>query len=435
MIEIISIFSQLLIFILITVFPFNSLTLNNKNFLIKNNFAYTIGVNILFLIFILLIFSFFSISQRIIFYFIIFVYLIIFTLNLKKIIKLSWIKKDFNLKFFYFAILFMLFLNVAENLKIGWDAFDIWKFIANNFYLEESFYNLQNREGRAPTYPHLGSYIWSFFWKNSLLEKEYFGRLFYIYIYTTAIFSLVLSIKNISNEKKILLVFFMIISTWDQDLQGYQGYLIFSFLIFFVVALLDCDNGNQKSKVLSVAYFLVCSLLPWIKNESSFYSLFLIILLMTNKNFRCRRNVLLTVAVFISLFGEFFIRKYFFSTEYAFQSPINIGIIFDLSLYDHFKKILMITAYFFRECFKYPIWIFNLIGLAIAFFYYEKSETLKLIALFFIMNLCFLFAIFLLTPIDLKLMLNTTMDRLMLQTSGIYAATCVVLINKSIIRL
>jgi hypothetical protein len=435
MIEIISIFLQLCIFIFITTFPFNSLTLNNKNFQVKDNFAFKIGLNILFFFFIILIFSFFNISQRAIFYFILSSYLIILIINLRQIVNLSWLKKDMNLKIFYFFILFFLFLKMSEDLKIGWDAFDIWKFIANNFYLENSFLDLQNREGRAHMYPHLGSYIWSFFWKNSLLEKEHYGRFFYIYIYITAIFSLVLSIKDISKEKKLLIIFFLIIATFDQDLQGYQEYLIFSFLVFFAVALSGCDSNNLNSNVLSVVYFFVCSLLPWIKNEGSFYSIFLIVLLTTNKNFRCKKNLFFTLAVLVSLLSEFFVRKYFFSTNQTFQSPVNIEIIFEISLYDNFKKILIIIAYFFREVLKYPIWIFNLIGLFFAFFYYKKNEIFKFILFFFFLNLFFLFSIYLITPIDLNLMLNTTMDRLILQTSGFYAITIVMLINKNIIKL
>ena len=37
-------------------------------------------------------------------------------------------------------------------------------------------------------YPHLPGFIWGYFWKNSIIQKEYIGRLFLIFFYLTSIF-------------------------------------------------------------------------------------------------------------------------------------------------------------------------------------------------------------------------------------------------------
>jgi nucleoside-diphosphate-sugar epimerase len=45
------------------------------------------------------------------------------------------------------------------------------------------FSNLKNVPG-VLSYPHLGTYGWALVWKNSLIDHEYAGRIFYVYIYT-----------------------------------------------------------------------------------------------------------------------------------------------------------------------------------------------------------------------------------------------------------
>jgi hypothetical protein len=85
MMEIFSIILQLIIFIFITLFPVNNIT---TPFLYKSlgqsNF-FCIPVNILILLFIFLICSFFSINLRYLFFVIFILYLIIFFNNFYKI--------------------------------------------------------------------------------------------------------------------------------------------------------------------------------------------------------------------------------------------------------------------------------------------------------------------------------------------------------------
>ena len=433
MVEIIAIFLQLLIFALFTAFPFNNNTLKSKNFHAVDNFALKISINILFLFLILFFFSFLNISQRFIFYFIGGIYLMMLLIYLKKNLEFSWLKKNYKLKISFFLILLFLFFEIAEYPEIGWDGLAIWKFKANNFYLGESFYNLKNGEGSNIQYPHLGSYIWAFFWKNSLLEKEYFGRLFYIYIYVSAIFSIALSLKNISDEKKILIIFFILISTFDRSLHGYQEYLIFSFLTFFGVSLIHSDKTSHCFGILPNVYFLTCALLPWIKLEGAFYSIFIAILFMSNKKNRTKYSFFCTALIFVSIFFEHYVKKQFFFYPYALQGPINFEIWLNAGMLEYFSKITTIAIYFFRGCLKYPIWIFNLLALIVALTHYKKDAAIKFILMFFIFNIGFLFSLYLQVP-DMQFYLRTSMDRLILQTSGLYSIILITLINKKIIK-
>ena len=432
--ELISIFTQIIIFFLFTSFPFNDYTIKNFRFSKLDNFAFVKFLNILFLFFCLLIFSFFSFSQKLIFYFFSSLYFVMFIFYLKNNIKLISIKKNFKLKLFFFLFIFFIFCVIADYPEIGWDGLAIWKFKANIFYLDENFYNLKNTEASNAQYPHLGSYVWSFFWKNSLLEKEYFGRFFYIYTYITAIFSLVLFLRDLSDNKKILIIFFLIISTYDKTLHGYQEYIIFSFLLFFGVSLLYFEERNKNSLVLSNIYLLTCSLLPWIKLEGSFYSLFIIILFISNKNYRNNYSLFCTSLIIVSIFLEYFIKKYVFEYANAFQGPINLYIFSEISLQIFIYKIVTITEYYIRGIIQYPIGIFNIIGLIFALTQYKKSITIKFILLFFLFNIFFLYLVYLQTP-DIEFFLRTSMERLVLQTSGIYSIILVILINKKFIKI
>ena len=85
---------------------------------------------------------------------------------------------------FYLILLFItsstIFLEVANNLVIGWDAQKFWIYKMLNFYSGNSITNLANLPNAW--YPYLGSLSWSFFWKVSFLQHEYSGRLFYVFI-------------------------------------------------------------------------------------------------------------------------------------------------------------------------------------------------------------------------------------------------------------
>ena len=62
---------------------------------------------------------------------------------------------------YIFLIIFFISITLASNLEFGWDAKYFWFLKVLNFYQYESLYNLDKLP--ATDYPHLGSFIWSFF--------------------------------------------------------------------------------------------------------------------------------------------------------------------------------------------------------------------------------------------------------------------------------
>jgi len=286
MIEILQIIFQLFLFIFLTSFPVNKY-LFNKNSSIKNlSFLSSLSVNSLFLMFLLLFFSFFKIDLIYIFYFIFFIYFILsFKIFLNKKRKMN--NENWPLIIFFLFALVCVFFKTSYQFELGWDGFS-WKEKANFFYNEGYLFDINEFTKTYQNYPHLGTYIWAFFWKNSFLGYEYIGRLFYDYIYITSLFAIILNFQNLNNLKKIFIFILIFFCTFDDGLGGYQDYLIFSILSIFAAQLVN-HYFNKDNYLFYIVFLFSGILLPWIKVEGFFYSIFLMIIfliyeLQFNKN-------------------------------------------------------------------------------------------------------------------------------------------------------
>lgn len=433
MMEIFSIILQLIIFIFITLFPVNNIT---TPFLYKSlgqsNF-FCIPVNILILLFIFLICSFFSINLRYLFFVIFILYLIIFFNNFYKICNEILDKKNLSLKLFFIVINLFLFFDLAYNLEIGWDGLATWIFKANNFYNGFSYFNLFEQEIGFKQYPHLGSYTWAFFWKNSLLEVEYFGRLFYQYIYVVSIFVIANSIRIFSNLKIIITVFCLILLSQDYDntLQGYQDYLLFSLLIFtgkLMQSIISRDNHNNL--LLNNFFLLSILIIPWIKNEGAFYSIFLVILLFLSKmNYLTKFIFSFLVILNVSLHA--FIVKFIYKIENLYQLSFETILLFfkNFDISNLAIKISYIFLYLFHGFTKYPITFLYLFGIFYIIKYKKITYQNIFFLFFFFLQFFFIFSTYLLTNFDLVWHLQTSIKRLILQTSGFYLFITIWVIN------
>ena len=98
------------------------------------------------------------------------------------ILKEKILITNFKLEsFFLFFIIFILAIYFLNNFVIGWDAQNYWVNKALTILNDNSIENLKYTT--RPEYPHLGSFIWSFYTKFSLINNELYGRIFYIYFF------------------------------------------------------------------------------------------------------------------------------------------------------------------------------------------------------------------------------------------------------------
>ena len=428
MIEIFGIILQLITFFLFTYFPVNKYTITRFKFTyIKSNInAFFINIIILLNIFLLL--SFFKLSLNFVFLLILVINLFLFFYNFANIFEEIRKKRNFFYQISFIFICFFLFIKTAADLKLGWDGLAFWLSKTNSFYLGGSYFDMPH-----PHYPQLGSYIWAFFWKNSLIEKEYLGRLFFQYLYLISIFIITLSIKEKSNIKKLMLIFLLILFTFDFDgkLSGYQDYLIFVLLIFCSKILIEI---NSKLKIFQNYFFYilliaVSILLAWVKNEGIFYTIFIAIIFFCLNSQSLLRKFFFLFVIIVNFLIQFIFIKTLSSYSQLTSSLVplaqipSINDMINLNIFtveELFFRFFYTSFYLFRSAVQYPLILVNFIVFFISSKYYKILRNVNIFYIFFFLNLVFVYTIYITTTAPFLWHLSTSISRLMLQTCGLY---------------
>tara|TARA_B100000787_G_C16177945_1_gene290097 strand:+ start:243 stop:1565 length:1323 start_codon:yes stop_codon:yes gene_type:complete len=431
MIEIIGILIQLIIFLVIFSFPFTPKLLNNS-FGLKNNTLNYIdahAVNIIFFILLATIFSFTNFDLKILFKLHIITGLIFLIINIKKI-KLNIDKsKLFNFLIFSIVVISVFFV-LALNLKLEWDGHH-WIEKTVIFFNGLSIQELKNVRIH-PMYPHTGSYIWAYFWKNSLLELEYVGRYFQVYFYILSIFLCVNLLKTKDDISKILFILFLLLITFEPYLlAGYQEYLIFSSLIVAsrFIALLNFNNQKDYKLILLVISILYT--LCWFKDEGIIYYIVFSVLLILFLNYSLKKKLLLLIFITSLLVLQYYLQKYLIGI-YDFPQVTPINDVFkdimniDILLTKTYKIILHTLISFI----KYPMWLIVLVSFLIIILISKKIDKIfTYYSCCLILNMGFIFAIFFSFK-TFDLMLKVSLDRLLFQTSGFYIIFLFIFLNK-----
>jgi hypothetical protein len=434
--EILQIFFQLLLFFLLTYFPINKFTFSRFSFgYIQNNYN-AIFINIVFILNTFLILSFFGLNLKLVFLAIFIINFFFFTYNFSNIIKEIFCKKNIEIKLAFIIVCCGLFFKTAANPGLGWDGFAHWLPKANNFYLDKSYFEMP-----YPQYPQLGSYIWAFFWKNSFLQKEYLGRLFLHYLYLVSIFIIVSTLKKESNFKKLIFIFVLLLFTFDYDskLPGYQDYLIFVILVFCSKILLDINSRLETSKNLFLYFLLIMTtiLLPWVKNEGIFYSIFIAIVYFFISTESLIKKFFFLLIISVNIITQVTFVKIILTTNQMLQFPLTYDYIFKniFNIKELFFRFFYISFYIIRSSFQYPLILINFISIVISFKYFRNIKNIKIFYIFFFLNLIFIYGIYIVTTAPLLWHMQTSLSRLMLQTCGFYSFLIIDLINKKNIKI
>jgi hypothetical protein len=322
---------------------------------------------------------------------------------------------------------------------LGWDGVSHWIYKASAFYQDLGFVNVG-----ATTYPHLPGFVWGFFWKNSIIDKEYVGRFFLIFFYVTSIFySLSFLKKKIKDEFKILFVFLIIFLTYDRSLfGGYNDYYIFSLLIFCSGLLYCIFNGDNIERNSQFAYLILLHisshLLLWTKQEGTFWSIMLVAILIFFK--RGLFNKLIHFFILLLSLASFLILKYYFYKTIALAYNLSIN---DVLSSITFKNIIFnlstITYYLIVSFFKYPVWLLIITFFTIVKVSKYEFKTYKIFLLFLLLNITFLYLLmmhFALTNEKnlFELVLRVSFDRIVLQSSGFYVVLLILILNHNFIN-
>lgn len=411
------IFAIIIQFFILHLFFSTPLNLNNYkklNLQFSLNYFDIIFCNIIFHVFILLIISLSFLKVNLLAYF-----LVILIISL--ILNLNFLKKNMlkniNIYIIIFPVIcYSIFFEIAYTATLGWDGLAHWFWKTKNFYQNQDIGNFKNIP--FPQYPHLGTFLWSFFWKNSLFNYEYIGRLFIPYIYIVALFSICADIKN--KLFGILFLLLLIAASYDLFLfSGYQEYITFAY-ICFLSKLVFLDKKNFQDKLFSNSLIIIGSFcLLWIKQECLFYVIFFnfcfIFFIKNKKSEKFLHSIIL-----------FFFISLYILVEKNIKGTIEYQVSFNLSNLEKFKDISLLATYIVQitkhiiiAFFKYQILILNLL----VFFFFFKQKKNKneqqFLLYFFLLNFIFFYAIYFVHPASLDEMLPNTLDRLLFQISSI----------------
>lgn len=420
MIEILSILIHLLI---ITIFFYPSKYLinffnNNKNV----NFIDKLELGAVINVFFLLIASFFWRKEsNLIIYFL----LIFFFFNLYSFIKDSFqlikIKKTFFNKEFLilFILTFIFSINLSNNLKLGWDAQNYWLPKMMIFINGGDIFDLQNSP--RSEYPFLGSFIWFFYTKITHLKYEYFGRIFYIYLFLLAVFSNAQLLRSNFIPKSLISILIVLLIYQADLFNGYQEIIIFSLSLILVknFYLLISNNINFQNNIKNYKIiFILFTSLVWIKNDP------LILIAIFLFSFYFVEKIKLNIKFkFIAIIILIILSKYLMFKYFNFPNVLQKGNyellhINNLLSFLSVDRIGSIFKYLFFGLFQVVIFPISIVCL-----YFIKNKDLifyNFLIRQFIISIFIIFFVFLLTSIPIDFHLYTAMSRVIFQVSSLF---------------
>jgi hypothetical protein len=428
MIEIFYIITEVLF---ITTFFSLPAVLIKKNYYIKAlkfNFFDNLSLILIIVVSILFLFSILNINTKYFLFMYIFILFFLIIFNFKKI----YLE---NKKINYFFIIFLLFIfllsiDLADQVYFSWDAKSNWFFKTLNFYQNQNIENLKNFNNFD--YPHLGPYIWSFFWKFPHGEFEYLGRIFYIFIYLLSIVSLSNCLK-VENLEKIIFAILLISLTYNYELfSGLQDILIFSLILLFarytfiIFEKIDKNNNFFLILILLAIFNLLC----WIKNEGIFYGFFLLFALFFNFNFSKLDKKFIIIGTILILTLRILLFRYYDTELDSGYFQMRETISFNIALI--IQKLKTITFYCLIYISQNPIYFITMPILVYILYNYPKKNIINFIIFFLILNFVFIYLTYMFKMDEVELLIKASMKRVIFQTSGFYFLIIIVFINNYI---
>ena len=418
MIEIFHIYFQLVVFLIIFQFPINKFVLNifgNR----ENSYFNILIYNIIIHSFFYIIISFFYIDLQLYFYFQILFGLLFLFFNFINIYK-NYKKIIFDnvaLIIIFILLNLILFTYIALNLRLEWDALAHWIQKAQVFFQNGVFADIKNTS--FSYYPHFGTFLWGFFWKNSILQLEYFGRLILPFFYLSGIFFCISGLYK--NKNYLFKIFFLILIftlTLDYYLfGGYQDYFLFFELLIFS-KIFYFYQREKHSNFYFALLILNLVLILWTKQEGFFYNLILslVFIIFCNKNYKIK--FLFLIFILISIFLQIYLKNTLLGSFEFNEKILHDELIEYLNLPHFFDTFLLISKHIIISVFRYPIWILIFLILFFSKLINKDNDLINYSIFYLVTFFMFIYAIYFQTRMDLDFLLPITIDRILLQGSG-----------------
>ena len=408
--EIISIAVSFLIFFIFLYAPLNI----NKSKIFKFGSAHQIGtanliINLNFLIIISLLP--FKLNS----------YLPIYFTSLLLISTFNFLKKGKIVKFdklilsLFFILFFIISLDIAVKLDLGWDAKWFW-YIKSLYFFQNYNYSYLSQYEFNSFHPHFGSYLWAFFRELSLNKFEYSGRIFYAFLYLSSLFFLINKFEK-NKQNNFIIIFLLLILTYNYKFfSGLQEILIFNLLVVITKLIFEYINEKRNSYLI---FILLCmNLIIWIKAEGIAYFMIILIGLNFIKNFEIKKRLLLIFSSFGLILFKTLIYKYFQIS--LNDQPYFIEYILNLDFKTIIFKLKNIMIYGIFYSIKNMIFLIVPIIFLFNFKKLFKEEFNKIIFILFLLNIGFIISAYMFREMEIVYSLRTTMDRIIFTSSGIY---------------
>lgn len=414
--ELLNVFFLVASVLIIFSFPFSNRYLISFFKIREKNIFEIFSLNAILTFSLLLLLSFFEINLKLLFY----IFLMFSLINLF-FITFKHFKNDLGLLVIFVMFIIIYFIKIANYPILEWDAFSHWIYKVKNFYSGYDYANFSSLPNHNQ-YPPLGSYLWAFVWKGSLINSEYTGRLIFVYIYFLSLF-LTISKINFNLIIKIIILFFLALITFNNYLfSGYQEPLIFSLSAICLFIFIQIKNYN-KFNIFHIFLILCTNLIAWTKVEGIFLILFLYIFIFFNSDISRKSKIytLLTL-IFIIILKKFAdIHIYDGNINAGFPSWftfVSIEIFFNMSNFLERSLFLIINT--FVTFLKYPIFILFLLFYSYSLLHERTSRFENLTIIFFLSTSIAINLIFLLDASDWKFKAQVGLDRIFYSTSSVY---------------
>ena len=415
--KILLIFPIFLIFIFVP-FPIFDKMKNKLNIELLN-FNLIINCNILLVLSLIN----FKIKDYQLFLFILYVSIFTYYL-LKSKKKILIISNDLIIVFFSFFIFGCV---IANNLDLGWDA-KYFYYIKSLFFYEGLYISDLSQFEHNKWHPHLGSYFWAFFWSIPFFDIEYFGRLFYLFIFCFAIYFITFNSGKTLLINRILFFSLLLITFNYERFSGLQEIILFSFLMISSKILYDLKITN---KIFSIsAILLITNLLLWVKSEGIVYGFFITTILIINRNINFKEKLLiLLIFIFLVSFKSFVFNYYSFELT---AQPYNLAFIeqIDFNQFIHRLKNLVIYGGYYSL--KNILFLVSLIIIIKLKFSKNKKINTNNFLVYFILNVSFIFFAYILRDMEIIYSLKTTLERIIFTSSAFYIYLIILYINYKI---
>ncbi len=368
--------------------------------------------NLILLLSFIWVASIFNLPKEIFF---IFLYILSFFIIFYLILS----KKDFSIEIltvFSILIVFILSIVITNDLFLSHDSRLYWVEKAKIFY-NGKFVNddltIKNE------YPHFGTYLWGYFWKNSYIDYEYTGRIPYLLIY---IFAISHTINVLKTSIPVKLIFFLIIILFSYEskyFDGRQDILLFSFNLFIFRFLYEIFINKQEVKKNLILTILILNLILWTKTDGLLY---LIVYGLILSLFLEKKNKLISLFCISLIFA---IKIYFYKFWGISLNPsaqmYDENILQRIYEIDIFYRSYSIVYWYFINLFKNPLLLISLLTI-LAIYVSDRRFLLKFnyIFIFYVLITLGVFASFLPTMYEFPFAMIGSFDRIILQHSGIF---------------